>query len=66
MGRNMHYENEMTHATTNMPKFNGFWQWVKTTFTADYRNEIEAYLNESVDHADVERRIINLSRRGMI
>lgn len=48
------------------PSLSDFWQWVKTTFTPAYRNEIEAYLADSVDHADVERRIINLQRRGMI
>ena len=48
------------------PSLTDFWQWVKKTFTPAYRNEVEAYLAESVDHADVERRIINLQRRGMI
>lgn len=48
------------------PSLSDFWQWVKETFTPAYRNEIEAYLADSVDHADVERRIINLQRRGMI
>jgi hypothetical protein len=48
------------------PSLTEFWQWVKKTFTPAYRNEIEAYLAESVDHADVERRIINLQRRGMV
>jgi hypothetical protein len=48
------------------PSLTDFWQWVKKTFTPAYRNEIEAYLAESVDHADVERRIINLQRRGMV
>ena len=43
-----------------------FWDWVMTAFTPAYRNEIEAYLADSQDHADVERRIMNLQRRGMI
>lgn len=48
------------------PSLKDFWQWAKETFTPAYRNEIEAYLAESVDHADVERRIIHLQRRGMV
>jgi hypothetical protein len=43
-----------------------FWNWVKRTFTPHYRNEIEAYLEESTSHADVENRIRMLQRRGMI
>lgn len=43
-----------------------FWQWVKKTFTPSYKSEIEAYLAESTCHADAERRIILLQRRGMI
>jgi hypothetical protein len=49
-----------------LDKLTGFWYWVKKTFTPAYKNEIEAYLADSIDHADVERRIINLQRRGMI
>jgi hypothetical protein len=48
------------------PSLNDFWQWVRKTFTPAYRSEIEAYLAESQDHADVERRILTLQRRGMI
>ena len=48
------------------PSLNDFWQWVKKTFTPAYRSEIEAYLADSTDHADVERRILTLQRRGMI
>jgi hypothetical protein len=43
-----------------------FWNWVRETFTVPYRNEIEEYLADSSDHADVERRIKLLQRRGMI
>ena len=48
------------------PSLKDFWQWVKKTFTPAYRSEIEAYLAESQDHEDVERRILILQRRGMI
>ena len=48
------------------PSLKDFWKWAKETFTPAYRSEVQAYLAESQDHADVERRIINLQRRGMI
>jgi len=48
------------------PNLADFWDWVKTTFTPHYRSEIEQYLADSTDHADVERRIQILQRRGMI
>lgn len=47
-------------------KFSDFWQWVKETFTVDYRSEIEHYLNQSYDYADLERRIKLLRIRGVI
>lgn len=50
----------------SVPTAKDFWNWVADTFTPAYRNEIEAYLADSQDHADVERRIMNLQRRGMI
>jgi hypothetical protein len=48
------------------PSLTDFWSWARKTFTPAYRNEIEADLADSQDHADVERRILNLQRRGMI
>ena len=48
------------------PKMSDFWDWVKRTFAPHYRNEIEAYLAESVDHFDAEQRIRHLQRRGML
>lgn len=48
------------------PSLKDFWNWAKQTFTPAYRSEIEAYLAEAYDHADVERRIKILQRRGMI
>ena len=65
MGRNMHKELEPL-AGIDTPALADFWSWVKKTFTPHYRSEIEAYLAESVDHVDVERRIKTLQRRGMI
>jgi hypothetical protein len=48
------------------PSLTNFWNWVKTTFTPSYTNEIEAYLAESTSHTDVENRIRLLQMRGMI
>jgi len=47
-------------------KLAGFWQWVKQTFTTEYRAEIEDYLEQSFDYADLERRVKLLKLRGMI
>jgi hypothetical protein len=43
-----------------------FLEWVQRTFTVDYQKEIEQYLAESINHYDLERRMQNLQRRGMI
>ena len=48
------------------PSLTDFWSWVKKSFSPYYKSEIEAYLADSVDHADVERRIRLLQQRGMI
>lgn len=50
----------------DVPTYNNFWQWVKEAFTPSYTSEIEAYLNQSTDHADLEQRITTLQRRGML
>jgi|688.fasta_scaffold256959_3 hypothetical protein len=43
-----------------------FWDWVLKTFTVDYQKEIEAYLADATNHYDLEQRMRNLMRRGMI
>lgn len=43
-----------------------FWKWVKETFTPSYRDEIQEYLSQASDHADLEQRMQVLARRGMI
>lgn len=40
--------------------------WVKDTFTPSYQKEVEAYLADSVDVLDLERRIRILQRRGIV
>ena len=40
--------------------------WVKDIFTSSYQKEVEAYLAESVDVSDLERRIRILQRRGIV
>ena len=41
-------------------------EWVRDTFTTSYRKEVEAYLAESADVFDLERRIRILQRRGIV
>lgn len=43
-----------------------FLEWVKLTFTPDYQKEIQEYLDDSVNHYDLEQRMAILIRRGMI
>jgi hypothetical protein len=50
----------------DVPSFKNFWQWVVETFTPSYTSEIEDYLSQSIDHADLEQRINTLQRRGML
>jgi hypothetical protein len=50
----------------DVPSFKDFWRWVKETFVPSYTSEIEEYLNQSTDHADLEQRISTLQRRGML
>jgi hypothetical protein len=49
-----------------IPNLTNFWQWVKKTFTLSYQDEINHYLNQSVDYVDYENRVRTLQRRGMI
>jgi hypothetical protein len=46
--------------------YDAFSAWVGKTFTPSYQKEIDKYLNESVDHYDLERRMTRLIRRGLI
>lgn len=48
------------------PSLKDFWEWVKSTFTISYQDEIEYYLAQSVDRADLEYRMCVLRRRGMV
>ena len=52
-------------AQLDMVKHN-FSVWIKDTFTPSYQNEVEAYLADSTDLCDLERRIEILQRRGMV
>ena len=40
--------------------------WIKDTFTPSYQKEVEAYLADSADAFDLERRIRILQRRGIV
>lgn len=42
------------------------WAWIQRTFRDPYKKEIEDYLAESINAADLERRMRNLTNRGML
>ena len=49
-----------------MSEKNTFWQWVKETFTTDYRKEIETYLAEAKDYVELKQKMDILQRRGIL
>ena len=53
-------------AGVDVPKISDFWSWVHKAFTPSYQDEVESYLGESVDHKDLQARMDNLMRRGLI
>ena len=65
MGINMHEDLEALGGVET-PAMSDFWSWVKKAFTPSYQNEIDVYFKDCVDHADVERVMTNLQRRGML
>jgi hypothetical protein len=50
----------------DVPKMSDFWSWVHKAFTPSYQDEVEMYLKDSVDHKDLQARMDNLMRRGLI
>jgi hypothetical protein len=42
------------------------WEWIKRTFSPAYQSEVELYLAQATDHADLTRRLKYLQYRGMI
>ena len=53
-------------AGVDVPKMSDFWSWVHKAFTPSYQDVVESYLGESVDHKDLQARMDNLMRRGLI
>lgn len=47
-------------------KFIQFFKWVADTFNTSYQGEIEHYLSQAADLADLEHRMAILARRGFI
>lgn len=43
-----------------------FWSWVKETFTPAFQDEVNHYLSQATDHADLEQRMNYLARRGLL
>lgn len=46
--------------------FKNFYIWLERAFTKDYREEIEAYLAQAQDLAELERRMLYIQRRGIL
>lgn len=46
--------------------FQNFYKWLERTFTRDYQREVEVYLAQATDLADLERRMMSIQRRGML
>jgi hypothetical protein len=59
MGKNMHIQIET-------PTFKEIMRWIKESFVPSYQQEIETYLAQSTDLADLEQRMCTLARRGML
>ena len=53
-------------AGVDVPKMSDFWSCVHKAFKPSYQDEVESYLGESVDHKDLQARMDNLMRRGLI
>jgi hypothetical protein len=49
-----------------MPSFRDFWKWVLEAFTPSYQDEIDAYLAQSTSIYDLEQRMRQLEKRGML
>jgi hypothetical protein len=59
MGKNMHTQTESL-------TLNQFFSWVKEAFSPSYQSEVETYLAQATDLADLEQRMHTLARRGML
>lgn len=67
MGINMHKELEaLGGVSAPESAFDEITNWAAKLFAPWYRNEVDEYLQESTDHYDLEQRIKNLARRGVI
>jgi hypothetical protein len=59
MGKNMHIQTETQPLHLIM-------KWIREAFTPSYQEEVEQYLSQATDLADLERRMYTISRRGML
>lgn len=50
----------------SIPKLADFWNWVVRTFNPGYYSEVEEYLAQSTDAADLEYRMKTLRNRGVL
>jgi hypothetical protein len=61
----MHKELEPL-AGIDIPKLADYWSWVVKTFNSGYQSEVESYLSQSTDPADLEHRMKTLRNRGVV
>jgi len=70
MGRNMHnkeYNLEpLAKFSDLIPSFGRFWSWLNQLAEDTSKKEIELYLATAVDTHDLERKMQNLHRRGIM
>ena len=43
-----------------------YWDWVAQTFSKACQSDVERYLSQARDAADLEHRMSQLSRRGLL
>ena len=65
MGINMHNGLEALGGVET-PTYTNFWNWVRRTFTISYQDEVEYYLGQSADVAELDYRMRLLQKRGML
>jgi hypothetical protein len=65
MGINMHNGLEALGGVET-PTYKNFWNWARRTFTVSYQDEVQYYLEQSADTAELENRMKLLQKRGML
>lgn len=66
VGRNMHNVKTLVKFSDFISNIRSFSAWLDDMYEASYRKEINDYLATSVDVFDLERKMQNLHRRGIV